>query len=189
MDASMLLRFPLVARIPDGFETYKQAAFEQFLAYANQFNKTVTGKDYALSLSAKANELAKEIDIDLKSLHKSLIAGISKLPEIVTTFSHGDLQMGNIWIENKTNKVFIIDWESWGTRSSFYDKAALFNGLRPGDISKYLNKEGIATEEKAVVLLEDLVFQLEEYGSLPGQFGLEKLKQYIKEVQSWCQRT
>lgn len=178
-----------LARITDDFEKYKRAAFDQLSAYANQFNETVTGNDYAVKLSEKANKLAKEIDIDLKSLLKSLVAGISKLQEIVTTFSHGDLQMGNIWIENKTNKVFIIDWESWGTRSSFYDKAALFNGLRPGDISKYLNKEGIATEEKAVVLLEDLVFQLEEYSSLPGQFGLEKLKKYIEKVQSWCQRT
>lgn len=178
-----------LARITNGYETYKQAAFDQLSVYANQFNEAVTGKDYARRLSEKVKDLVKEINVDLKTLLEELVDKISKLPKLVTTFSHGDLQSGNIWIENKTNKVFIIDWESWGRRSSFYDKATLFDGLRPGDIGNYLNKEEVPTEEKAVVLLEDVVFQLEEYGSLPGQFGLEKLKQYIEEVQRWCQRT
>ena len=99
--------------------------------------------------------------------------------EIEIRFSHGDLQSGNIWIENKTNKIFIIDWESWGMRSKWYDIATLYQNLRPGGLEAYFSVE-VLIEERAVVILEDLIFYLEELMSLPMNFGQDQFLNYIE---------
>lgn len=174
-----------LARISEGFAQYSQEAYALLKAYASGFNETLTGNDYAGKLREQAMEMACETMPSIEPLLDALCGIVAAQPRIVTTFSHGDLQPGNIWVENGTNKLFIIDWESWGIRSSFYDKATLFDGLRPGNIQNYLNKTGIPADEKAVVLLEDLIFQLEEYHSLPGEFGLDRLRQYVEQVINW----
>ncbi len=174
-----------LARISDGFEQYRQEAYAQLTAYASGFNETLTGSAYAEKLRERAMGMARETTLSIEPLLDALCGVVAAHSQIDTTFSHGDLQPGNIWVENGTDKLFIIDWESWGIRSSFYDKATLFDGLRPGSIQNYLDREGISADEKAVVLLDDLIFQLEEYRSLPGEFGLNKLRQYVKEVQRW----
>lgn len=169
-----------LARITDGYEVYKKKAYSQLSKYAKQFNVDVSGKEYA-------ERIAKDLrtrDTDCETLLTALASVIRTIPRITISFSHGDLQPGNIWIENGTHKVYIIDWESWGMRSSYYDKAVLFDGLRPGDIGTYLDAD-LPHDEKAVVLLEDLLFQMEEYESLPGEFGREKLEDYIRKVKKW----
>lgn len=177
-----------LARISEGFAQYRQEAYAQLMAYASSFNETVSGSVYAGNLRKRAMELACGTSLPIEPLLDALCELVADQPQIDTTFSHGDLQPGNIWVENGTNKLFIIDWESWGIRSSFYDKATLFDGLRPGSIQTYLNKEGISSEEKAVVLLEDLIFQLEEYRSLPGEVGLDRLRQYVEHVVFWTDK-
>ncbi len=169
-----------LARITDGFEKYKQKAYNELSVYARQFDSVITGKEYSERMRAKIEGYGYECS----RLTDNLCLAVSGIPEIKITFSHGDLQAGNIWIENGTGKVYIIDWESWGMRSEFYDKAALFDGLRPGNIENYFGKN-IPVCEKAVVLLEDLVFQIEEYRSLPDGFGKEKLEDYIRKVTEW----
>ena len=177
-----------LARISDGFAQYRQEAYAQLTAYASAFNETLSGSAYSRRLRERAMEMAGRTTLRMENQIESLCEAVARQHRIVTTFSHGDLQPGNIWIENRTNKLFIIDWESWGIRSNLYDKATLFDGLRPGNIQSYLDKEGIPMDEKTVVLLEDLIFQLEEYHSLPGEFGLDKLRQYVEDVQRWYQR-
>lgn len=177
-----------LARISDGFAAYRQEAYALLTAYASNFNETFTGSAYAEKLRKKATEMTCETTLSIEPLLDVLCGIVAAQPQLDTTFSHGDLQPGNIWVENGTNKLFIIDWESWGIRSSYYDKATLFDGLRPGSIQNYLNKTDIPTEEKAVVLLEDLIFQLEEYCSLPGEFGLDRLKQYVEQVVFWTDK-
>ena len=174
-----------LARISEGFAQYRQEAYALLTAYASGFNETLTGNDYAGKLREQAMEMVCRTMLSIEPLLDALCGIVAAQHRIVTTFSHGDLQPGNIWVENGTNKLFIIDWESWGIRSSFYDKATLFDGLRPGNIQNYLNKTGIPADEKAVVLLEDLIFQLEEYHSLPGEFGLDRLRQYVEQVINW----
>lgn len=177
-----------LARIENGYDEYKQKAYNQLLQYANQFDERVSAHEYALKLNENAMELSKGTGIDFEEIFQQLSKLLDHTPDITLTFSHGDLQAGNIWVENGTNKVFIIDWESWGMRSSFYDKAALFDGLRPGDINKYLYKQDITLEEKAIVLLEDIIFQLEEFHSLPGEFGLDRFTKYLADIHKWSGR-
>ena len=174
-----------LARLSDGFAQYRQAAYAQLTAYASAFNETLSGCEYSRRLRERAMEMAGRTTLRMEDLIDALCEAVARQPRIVTTFSHGDLQPGNIWIENKTNKLFIIDWESWGIRSNWYDKATLFDGLRPGNIQSYLDKEGIPMDEKTVVLLEDLIFQLEEHHSLPGEFGLDKLRRYVEQLADW----
>lgn len=178
-----------LARISEGFAAYREEAYALLTAYASNFNETLTGNVYAKKLRKQAMEMVCGTTLSIEHILDALCGIVSVQPRIETTFSHGDLQPGNIWVENGTNKLFIIDWESWGIRSSYYDKATLFDGLRPGNIQNYLNKIDIPVEEKAIVLLEDLIFQLEEYHSLPGEFGLDRLRQYVEDVQKWCQRS
>lgn len=172
-----------LARMSDGYEEYKKTAYSELVGYTKQFEKKIQGHVYAENVS----KTISGIDYDVSKLLGNITVAVSRIPEITLTFSHGDLQAGNIWIENGTNKVFIIDWESWGTRSAFYDKAVLFDGLRPGSIDNYLSKQ-LPLDEMSVVLLEDLAFQIEEYKSLPGEFGKEQLDNYVKKVTEWSNR-
>lgn len=176
-----------LARVQNGFEGYKQKAYALLWEYAKHDAKAVEGKAYAQQLEQKIAELTtnkveqKEI---LKNVVKKLCDICCSMDKIQLCFSHGDLQVGNIWIENKTEKIYIIDWESWGTRSVWYDQAVLFDGLRPLPFIDYLCKE-IDINKKAVVLLEDIIFNLNELNNLPSDFGQEKFSKYIKEINSW----
>ena len=172
-----------LARITDNFKDYKEEAYSQLLKYSEKFHTDICGEEYAVRVAEELEKFQTK-SIPCKKLIKKLTSIISRIPQIMITFSHGDLQPGNIWIESGTQKIYIIDWESWGIRSVFYDKAVLFDCLRPGDINDYL-KADLPCDEKAVVLLEDLVFQLEEYKSLPGKFGKEELEAYIRKVMKW----
>ena len=98
-------------------------------------------------------------------------------------FSHGDLQAGNIWVDDNNN-LFIIDWESWSVRSIWYDQAVLFEKLRPGSIKSYLYSSS-PNSQKAIVLLEDIVFHLNELNSLPDNFGEKSFYQYVDEINTW----
>ncbi len=171
-----------LARISEGYEKYKKRAYEEFFSFSLSTAEEKSGVAYASKLRIDFSSF----NINCNTLINDLTKIIEKIPYVTLVFSHGDLQAGNIWVENGTNKIFIIDWESWETRSSFYDKAVLFDSLRPADISEYLKKD-IPLEEKAIVLTEDLLFRLNEYKSLPGEFGKEKLDDYIKKLSDWVE--
>ena len=89
--------------------------------------------------------------------------------KMLVGYSHGDFQAGNIW-RDEHGKTWIYDWETVGIRSSWYDQAVMFGGLRRGmdyaaflqsDASGWLDKnEGEAT--KILIILEDIIFQLRE---------------------------
>lgn len=51
-------------------------------------------------------------------------------------------------------------------------------GLRPNGIGSYCKNE-ISKEKEACVLLEDLIFQLNELEALPGDFGSDKFDEYL----------
>ena len=177
-----------LARMPYGYDEYKHKAYEAFRLVYIKTNRDVDGLNYAGRLYNKIisclTEKIKDKASVLKTIH-FLKKKVSELDTITLTFSHGDLQPGNIWIENNTNQIFIIDWESWGERSAWYDYDTLFNGLRPGSISNYLNTE-LDISRKSVVLLEDIIFQINELNSLPQNFGEDKFLQYIELISSWA---
>lgn len=170
-----------LARISENYEMLCQKAYNLLRDYAKAHDKKVNAKEYAKELIEKVRgySLEKVISKDRFEAVIKFFEGMDlTADEIVCTFSHGDLQSGNIWIENSTDKIYIIDWESWGERSIWYDKAVLFDGLRPKGIEFYMSKD-IPGEEKNIVILEDMIFRLNELYSLPGMFGADDFDEYI----------
>lgn len=118
---------------------------------------------------------------------------------IPTVVSHGDFQSGNIWVDQQ-EKVWIYDWETVGRRSIWYDTAVLCYSLRrhngwkdlieiesPSyvnlcdvDYSSYTFNQyrGI----KGIVLLEDLIFYLEDMLELPENWGVEIFDAFIERI-------
>ena len=173
-----------MARISENYDLLCQKAYNLLRDYAKAHDKKVNAKEYAKDLINKIREYSLEKIIS-KDRFESVIKFFEGIDlatdEIICTFSHGDLQSGNIWIENVTDKIYIIDWESWGERSIWYDKAVLFDGLRPKGIEFYMSRY-IPEEEKNIVVLEDIIFRLNELYSLPDMFGADDFDEYIGKI-------
>jgi hypothetical protein len=169
-----------LARIWDEKGQYRDMAFGLICNYRKSQTINVDIKTYKEKLKREIYALISR-KVKQKEALKEVVLKLLSIPvkeEIPITFSHGDLQQGNIWIENETNKIYIIDWESWGIRSIWYDKAVLYHNLRPGGLHSYLAKQ-IEVSEQAIVLLEDIVFHLKELNNLPNMAGEELFDEYL----------
>lgn len=108
--------------------------------------------------------------------------------------SHGDLHPGNVWIEQGSQKIVIIDWETVSKRSVWYDRFTLFGPLRDvGGIEGLLqgkydleamdligDHQGFTHNEiLSLVLLEDMKFRVDDYTALPGEMGRDDLNDYL----------
>ena len=86
----------------------------------------------------------------------------------------------NIWVENGSDKLYIIDWESWSLRSLWYDRATLYEDLRRTDgIAQYAKRRDLV---HTTVLLEDVIFRLTELTTLPYDYGCKEFDAYIKTL-------
>lgn len=179
-----------LARIEHGFEEYREKAYALLAEYGKDTLQTVSAEVYCANVLRHMEEkLAKE-ELLLEKLHAIYLRLRQDIPDdaqIPVCFSHGDFQAGNIWVENGTKKIYIIDWESWGQRSEWYDRAVLFKGLRPYGLKQYFFGEKNRTE-RAVVLLEELAFRIDETDSLPKSFGGTRLLQYLNSILSMLDR-
>lgn len=175
-----------LARISDGFEKYRDEAYQMLVQYGQPQQRKVNPNDYVSKLISEIRMLAEKKvgnGTQLDAVAEKLAALALNGDEVTLTFSHGDLQPGNIWVENGTGRIYIIDWESWAERSIGYDYAALFQGLR-GNIHSFLSEE-IHAQKRAVVLLEDLVFRLHEINSLPKDFGAVQFDRFVGDLAQW----
>lgn len=177
-----------VARVTDIElkEQLKVKAYQMFRDQYKYLDELCVANEYLGVIKNHIIELLKyKVEDDANTIEavNILLNKASSLDNIEVVFSHGDLQAGNIWFDKNSN-VYIIDWESWNKRSVWYDYATLFDSLRPGDINNFLSKK-IIDNKTAVVLLEDIVFQLEELNSLPEMYGLDKYFLYINKIVSW----
>jgi len=141
-----------------------------------------------------------------KNLGKFLIYLTSKIINkkdvILLSLSHGDMQEGNVIIRKTDEKIFIVDWETWGERCVWYDKLMFNYNLR--NIYKFINnlknylfnykdiicegRDGIFTvdlnQRKAIAIifiLEDLLWQIEESNNFPGEIVSYSVKKYFSE--------
>ena len=158
--------------------------------YIRPYTRQLSGVEYAQQLTEtmqqlqrKAEELGKQLDVAAfwQVAEKLLIVLRNAEEMIPVSLSHGDLQPGNIWVENGTDKIYIIDWESWRNRSTWYDLAVLYEGLRRNDgIAAYAQKQDLT---HATVLLEDIIFRLTELITLPYDYGCKEFDAYIKVLE------
>lgn len=117
--------------------------------------------------------------------------------------SHGDFQSGNIWVDD-AGKTWIYDWETAGTRSAWYDSAVLCYSLRrsngwsemaalpaPERLLNCDHRKRYSPDEfaaiKQVVLMEDILFYLEDMLELPEDWGNELYDAFIERVMPLAQ--
>lgn len=123
----------------------------------------------------------------------------SATAEIPLVLSHGDLQTGNIYVDEEQNKVYIIDWETFKMRSAWYDACTvLFSTRRKNNFSDLINSihsneiESLFffDSEKnrdrkfvaATLVLEEMGFFLEEIIDLPNEMGAEIIERFEYEI-------
>ena len=127
----------------------------------------------------------------------------SGLREIPTCISHGDFQTGNIWMD-ETSKTWLYDWETAGRRSVWYDSAVLCYSLRrpygwselaalpaPDRLLNCDRRKQYCPDEfaaiKQVILMEDILFYLEDMLELPEDWGNELYDAFIERVMPLAQ--
>lgn len=162
---------------------------------------------YAAQMIAKIQELLADASARKKIKTAEMTTAIAEkagrsvqgiLSEIPTCQSHGDFQGGNIWMDD-AHKTWIYDWETAGRRSVWYDSAVFCYSLRRahgwGKLAaqdtpvELLNcdpvKERSLAEYRAIkgiVLLEDILFYLEDMLELPEDWGAEIYDAFIERV-------
>lgn len=177
-----------LARISENFEELKEIAINTLYDFANKNGMTycVNVADYITELNKKILQLIqygrknidRELLFDIVS-KLSLMADKENFVEL--TLSHGDLQSGNIWIEND-DKLYIIDWESWGRRSREYDRTVLFENIHTGGLENFIKN----CEDKtklSIICLEDVIFRLNEVYNLALDYGEKEFYEYLKSMQ------
>lgn len=118
-------------------------------------------------------------------------------PEMIpTVISHKDLQGGNILVTS--DNLWIIDWETQGRGSRWFDAVTMLYGTRyPGGIKTLVNDvqkralpktigkpDGWSEKQVlAIFLLEDLEFYLEDMLELPSTAGSATFDRYMTELQ------
>lgn len=176
-----------LARVQTDYDACRDKAYEMFFAYAAQFRRCIDRETYISCLRQQMDELAIALPhVNHDRLHRVADALTARIDvdTLELVFSHGDLQAGNVWIEIGTNAMYIIDWESWGERSVWYDRATLYHGLRPAGIAAFL-RSSVPDGQKRIVTMEDIVNVLRELNNLPPECVQDQLDAYLADVEAW----
>lgn len=133
------------------------------------------------------------------ALTEKLADRAMSLERIPLTCSHGDMQSGNVMVD-KTGKILIIDWESYGQRSIWYDVVTFFLFTRRLNRWRGIIQKRFSADEQdiffmldssrmydvdaviSVIILEDLDFKLTDTLMIPGALGCSSLNSFINEI-------
>lgn len=189
-----------LARVTD--EAHYQKAMYDALTGMKQLATDTIGyeeaSDYAQKLLNKIGTLLEEAkerkhiahpERTLQIAQKAADLITASAMRIPTCVSHGDFQGGNIWVDDR-GKTWLYDWETVGRRSVWYDSAVLQYSLRrvygwqdflqenlPAGICgcdpEKIRTEAQMTVIKAAILLEDIVFYLDDMLELPKDWGTQ----------------
>lgn len=202
-----ILTGSVLARVTD--EQQYQRAQEQTLALMEQVQKNtmeaVSAQDYIEDLCNRLEVMlqitAREKETAMHGYGAQYLAQLKhylkNAPQTLSTVtSHKDLQGGNIMVTPK--KTWIIDWETQGRGSRWFDAITMLYGTRYyGGIRKLTQDvladtltvrigptEGWTPKQiLAIFLLEDLEFYLEDMLELPGNAGSTTFDRYMSEIQ------
>lgn len=181
-------------------------AFAAIKTLADDTLQTVDARDYlrglterisTLSAEAREKKKIKTADDTLRLL--DIYHSIEELlpAEIPVVMSHGDLQTGNIWV-TPDGKTILYDWETADERSIWYDSAVLACSLRrPGQWRSFLlsraedarrvsgEADSVSpTVVKYTVLLEDVLFRMEDMMELPQDWGGDIYDAYLLDLKN-----
>ena len=199
-----------LVRLPEPTYSEKVDEIKNLLApfYAAHFHE-VKASEYGLKL-AEYVELKLPILKEEKKIESTdyIQAVLDKCLELIhqndasipMVVSHGDLQTGNILIEDTTGKVFIYDWETACERSVWYDMGRLLLYSQRKDKYSYMVSHRTEKQVKenllmfdakknrnmdlviAVLVLEELVAFADEICDLPGAMGTEIMDRLTDEL-------
>lgn len=192
------------------YENYLNQTLEDLKEFYADYIEEVKVASYVLEKQDKYRKLIEDISNKkhIKCADK-LYAVLDKVAHIClpfnndyfpTTLTHGDLQTGNIYIDEDNDKLYIIDWETMQRKSIWYDAATVLCATRRlGKFSEMINnRHDIEVTKKllyfdakqdrkmnlvaAILILEEMGFFLEEIVDLPGTMGSEIIERFEYEV-------
>jgi len=162
--------------------------------------KYVDAKEYADNLY---RDICEKMEIARQKKHIRSYEGVLEIAgkayekagglgeKVPVAPSHGDLQSGNVWVDAASEKTYIIDWETYGWRSVWYDCATiLLSTRRAGKLKEMMEnrdtnfvKEALFQNDKnkdykmesviAIIVMEDILFYLEDMLELPEAYGAD----------------
>lgn len=171
--------------------------------------KTIIAKDYFIQLTRSINSnlsiVKEKKSIQCEKRLKEIIDYCSRYLKdsnelIDLVLSHGDLQSGNIHIDEENKMAYIIDWETANYKSIWYDSGTLLcSTRRKGKFFKMINSRfEVETKNRllffdsnkcrdmnivvSVLLLEELSFYLDEMAGFPDNIGSEVIDRFIYEI-------
>lgn len=170
--------------------------YEKMRAYIGSLEEKI----YRLLVQAHARKHIASLEITKRIVDLAIHWSSAAPEQIPLCMSHGDFQGGNIWVDVK-GKTWIYDWETVGQRSIWYDSAVLNYSLRRNYGWKNLLED---TEPKAVLscdlekerslesyqgikgilVLEDILFYLEDMLELPENWGAELYDAFILRMKN-----
>lgn len=137
----------------------------------------------------------------IRSVLKKMQAVCGRSTEMIPlTLTHGDLQTGNIYIDEQNKKLYIIDWETVKQKSVWYDAATVMCSTRRANkFSAMINdrfdksvQEKLFVFDKqsthnmnlvaAILILEEMGFFLDEIVDLPNDMGAEIIERFEHEI-------
>lgn len=162
-------------------------------------------ESYSINAQVYAKQLAQNIcrrlnDIKYRDLTElaTYAADATEEENITIAMTHGDLQIGNIWLEG--GNTVILDWESVGMRVNYFDEAVLYSDVRNSndyalsliDIMKIVYNRQSSFNMKnigRIFLLEDLLWLIDEQEAMKGMYesyGMMKLRkgEVIKQIKA-----
>ncbi len=166
---------------------------------ARAYLRTLTERIVSLCAAAREKKQIKTADDTLRLLDKYDTIKENLPTEFSVAMSHGDLQTGNIWVD-ANGKTILYDWETAGERSVWYDSAVLAYSLRrPDQWLQFLRSDAAdayrtdRTEPadrvppaivKYTVMLEDILFHMEDMMELPQNWGGDIYDNYLLDLKN-----
>lgn len=202
----------LVRTSPDKYEKYCNNVIDDIHQLYIDYGYEISADDYVKRIETDLQNGFNQLSIVKNVTDLSYLKGIEKCcldllkdskMSIPITLSHGDLQTGNIIVDDKNGRVTIYDWETFGERSIWFDcsRLLLFSARKEQFIymAMNINKEVIKDallvldENKnrnmqqvmAVLILEDMKYRIDEILSLPEMIGAGDIAAYenkLKEI-------
>lgn len=159
---------------------------------ANQYLKKLIGQ---LNIKIEQNNLEVNSPYYPKLMRAmEILSDKISDSEIELVFSHGDLQPGNFFYSNTEQKMYLVDWETWGKRSSIYDLMLFYYGFRRLQMLKektsaYLSDRGEKLFQRKlsdknlhdyliIFFAEDILWQIAETKVLPENCVSNGIKVY-----------
>ena len=191
------------------FENGMKQAFDYLRILANDTFEWTSTRKYVASLKedalqktalAKDKKKIHEVSATLHLLDIADYLSTCLDDMIPTCISHGDFQAGNIWVE-PDGRTLLYDWETAGRRSVWYDSATLSYSLRraygwetmlnstdmeglmrcvPNGFDVKVERRGVL----GVLLMEDILFYLDDMLELPNDWGRDSYDAFILNVKN-----